>query len=406
MSSETALILGAGQTGAYAAMALRDAGFAGRVVMIGEEAHAPYDRPPLSKAMLTEEPPPAPVAFHDPAKVAERRIELRLGTRAEGIDRAAARVRLHGGQAVGYDRLLIATGGRARRLGLPGGERVLTVRTLEDAAAIRAQLRPGARVVCIGAGVIGLEIASSARARGAEVTVVEAGPGCMGRSLTPEFAAWIEALHRRAGVAFEFGAAIAEITPDAVVTATARHAADVVIAGIGIVRNTEIAAEAGLAVENGVLVNEYAATADPAVFAAGDVAAFFHPLYGRVLRLEAWRHAQNHGIAAGRAMAGDAKPYDDLPWFWTDQHGVNLQLAGLVDAAVTTVHRGDPACASFAAFHLDAAGRVVAATGINAPREVRAAQALIPLARPVDAAALANPATNLQRLVADLRKGA
>ena len=404
MTSQSAIIIGAGQTAAHAAMAMRDAGFTGRILVLGDEAHAPYDRPPLSKAMLTDDPPPPPAPFHDPARVADRDITFRLGITAVEIDRKAARVRLARGEALAYDRLLIATGGRARRLTLPGAHHVLTLRTLEDAAAIRARLTPGARVVCIGAGVIGLEIASSARARGCDVTVVEAGPGCMGRSLTPEFAAWVQRLHERAGIRFHFNAAIDEINPTAVITANATHQADLVVAGIGITRNDEIATAAGLPTDNGVIVDEFGATADPAISAAGDVAAFWHPFYQRRLRLEAWRHAQNHGVAVGRAMAGDPKPYDDIPWFWTDQHGVNLQLTGLPDNATQTIHRGDPTAASFAAYHLDANDHVVACTAINAPRDARAAQALIPLACKVDPAALANPATNLQRLVADLRK--
>lgn len=401
---ESIVIVGAGQTGAHAAMAAREAGFAGRVLLIGAEVHAPYDRPPLSKAMLTEEPMPAPVPFHDPARVAERGIELRLGAVVAGIDRAAQRVELGTGERIAYDRLLLATGGRPRHLPVPGAEHLLVLRTLEDAAAIRARLLPGARVVCVGAGVIGLEIAASASRRGAEVTVLEAGPGCMGRSLTPEFSAFIGRLHARNGVSLHFGVEILGVEPGRVVTAGGMFAADLVVAGIGILRNEELAAEAGLTTGNGVHVDEFGCSDDPAIFAAGDVAAFQHPFYGRRLRLEAWRHAQNHGIAVGRAMAGRKAAYDDIPWFWTDQHGVNLQLAGLHDGAARTVLRGDPDGVSFAAFHLDQDGRVIAATGVNAPREVRAAQAMIPLAKPVDAAALADPSTNLQQLVAALRR--
>ncbi len=405
MSDEAAVIVGGGQTAAHAAMSLRDAGFAGSITMLGEEPHPPYDRPPLSKAMLTDSPAPAPVPFHSPERVAERGITQRLGARVEAIDRAAARVHLADGGALAYDRLLLATGGQARRLAVPGAEAVLTVRTLEDAAAIRARIGPGTRVACIGAGVIGLEVAASARACGAEVTVLEAGPFCMGRSLTPEFAAWIRALHEANQIAFRFGVRIEAITPDGVLCADGPVPADVVIAGIGITRNIALAEAAGLEVNNGIVVDALCATKDPAIFAAGDVAAFWHPFYARRMRLEAWRHAMNHGIAAGRAMAGAGVAYDDIPWFWTDQHGVNLQVAGLPEYGVRTVLRGDMGSPSFAAFHLDAAGAVVAATGVNAAREVRAAQALIPLCRPVDAAALADPATNLQKLVAEARRG-
>ncbi len=405
MSHEAAVIVGGGQAGAHAAMSLREAGFAGSITVLAEEPHPPYDRPPLSKAMLTETPPPAPAPFHSPGKIAERGITQRLGSRVEAIDRAAARVHLAGGGSLAYDRLLLATGGRARRLAVPGAECVLTVRTLEDAATIRPRIGPGTRVACIGAGVIGLEVATSARARGAEVTVLEAGTCCMGRSLAPEFAAWVRALHEANRVAVRFDVRIEAITPDGVLCAGGLVPADVVIAGIGITRNTALAEAACLEVDNGIVVDALCATRDPAIFAAGDVAAFWHPFYARHMRLEAWRHAMNHGIAAGRAMAGAGAAYDDIPWFWTDQHGVNLQVAGLPELGVRTVLRGDMAAPSFAAFHLDATGAVVAATGVNAAREVRAAQALIPLRRPIDAAALADPATNLQKLVAEARRG-
>lgn len=400
---ERAVIIGAGQAAAHAALALRDAGWQGPVLLLGTEPHLPYDRPPLSKAWLTETPPPAPVLFVSPEKLAERAIEVRTRTTVTEIDRANARLHLADGGTEPYERLLIATGGQARRLTLPGAERVLTLRTQEDAIAIRARLVPGARVACIGAGVIGLEIAASARTLGAEVTVLEAGDRPMARSLTPDMSAWIAALHERNGVTLRFGARIDAITPDGVQCADTFVPADLVVAGIGITRDDAIARDAGLPTDNGILVDAATRTADPAIHAAGDVAAFAHPLYGR-MRLEAWRHAMNHGAAAGRAMAGQDVAYDDIPWFWTDQFTTNLQMAGLADGTHSTILRGDPTAASFAAFHLNADGHVIAVTGINAPRDVRAGQALIPLRKPADPAALANPATNLQKLVAELRK--
>jgi NADPH-dependent 2,4-dienoyl-CoA reductase/sulfur reductase-like enzyme len=175
--------------------------------------------------------------------------------------------------------------------------------------------------------------------------------------------------------------------------------ADLVVAGVGMQRNTELAEAAGIAVDGGIVVDEFGRASTPNVSAAGDVAAFWHPRYGRRLRLEMWRHAQNHGIATGRAMAGVPEPYDEIPWFWTDQHGANLQMAGLADGATTDVWRGAPGERSFTAFHLSDQGVVLAATGVNAMREVRAAQAMIRAGRPVDRAALADPASNLQKLV-------
>jgi 3-phenylpropionate/trans-cinnamate dioxygenase ferredoxin reductase subunit len=398
------LIVGAGQAGAHAAIALREAGFAGRILLIGDEPHRPYERPPLSKDFLTADPEPPVAWFHDAARYAERGIELLLDAPVAAIDPAARRATLLNEQTLPYDRLLLTTGSRARHLAIPGGERILYLRTLDDARRIRARLTPGCNLVCIGAGVIGLEIASSARQRGCTVAVIEAAPGAMGRMLTPDMAAYMVRLHRAHGVTLHFNASIAAITATEVIcTGGPTVPADCVIAGVGIVRNTELAGAAGIAIDGGITVDEFGRTSAPGIFAAGDVAAFWHPLLRRRLRLESWRHAQNHGIAVGRVMAGVEAPYDDIPWFWTDQHGVNLQVAGLPDQASHTVLRGEATAPSFAAFHLDAQNRVVGATGVNAPREVRAAQAMIRAGKPVDPAALADPKTQLQRLVAALR---
>jgi NADPH-dependent 2,4-dienoyl-CoA reductase/sulfur reductase-like enzyme len=397
------VIIGAGQAGGYAAMAMREAGFAGRIVLLGEEALRPYERPPLSKEALVAAEAPPPAFFHSEARYAERAIELRLGMRVEGIDVAAGRLHL-GSESLAYDRLLIATGGDARRLAVPGGERILYLRTREDAIRLRAALVPGSRVVCIGAGVIGLEIAASARKRGCDVAVVEAGPGPMGRSLSAPLAAWMAGLHERNGVALHFGAGVDRLDSTHVHCANGLSlTADVVVAGVGMVRATGLATAAGLAVENGILVDEFGRSSAAGIYAAGDVAAHWHRRMNRRLRQETWRHAMNHGIATGRAMAGIEEPYDDVPWFWTDQHGINLQVAGLAEGAVQTVLRGDMAGAAFCAFHLDAAGAVLCAEGVGATREVRAAMELIRLGKPVDPAALADPASNLQRLAAALK---
>ena len=399
------VIVGAGQTGGHAALAMRQAGFVGRIVLIGDELERPYERPPLSKAALTSETEAEIAYFHTLERYRDAGIELMLGTKVAAIDPAAHRVLLEDGQNLPYDRLLLATGGRARHLSIPGEEHVLYLRRLDDARRIRARLAPGAHVVCIGAGVIGLEIASSARSRGCAVTVVEAGPGAMGRSLRRPFAEFIERLHRDAGVVLRFGASISAIEPDRVIVDGDAILADCVVAGIGMTRNTELAVAAGLAVQDGIVTDAWGRTSADDIFAAGDVAAFWHQRLGQRLRLESWRHAQNHGIAVGRVMAkGDddirgSDPYDDVPWFWTDQHGVNLQIAGVNDHTTRTVLRGAETAPSFAAFYLDDAHRVVAATGVNAPRDIRAAISLIRAGTPVDEAVLADPAIALQRLL-------
>ena len=399
MTSDVTVIVGAGQAGAHAAVAMRTAGLGGRVLLVGAELHAPYERPPLSKAALTDDPPPAPGWFYPPARYAALAIELLTDTTVTGIDLAAARIDLSDGQRLPYDRLLLATGGRARTLSVAGGEQALTLRTPDDARRLRARLVPGARVVCIGAGVIGLEVAAAARARGCIVAVIEAAASALGRAFAPDMAAWLTGLHRQAGVTLHFGASVAAIEADAVCCGDGlRVPADVVVAGIGMTRNTELAAAAGIAVDNGILVDACGRTSAPGVFAAGDVAAFWQPRLGRRLRLESWRHAQDHGLAVGRVMAGGTTPYDDVPWFWTDQHGRNIQIAGLPTDAVASVLRGAPGDATFCAFHLDAAGRLVAVTGVNAPRDVRAAMALIRAGGTVDPAQLADPAIRLASL--------
>ncbi|MSO90989.1 MAG: hypothetical protein EXR01_05320 [Acetobacteraceae bacterium] len=399
---EQIVIIGAGMAGGWAAVTLRQSGFTGRILLLGDEAERPYDRPPLSKTVLTAAEAPAPVYLHTAERYAELGIDFRGGARVAAIDRAAGRVRLASGEREAYDKLLLTTGARPRALPIPGGEHALLLRTLDDAHAIRAALDGARQVICIGAGVIGLEVASSAQQRGAGVTVLEAAPGAMGRALSAAGARYMEELHRAAGILLRFNQGVTAIEHHSSVYRVSLAdgttvEGDLVLAGIGVVRNTELAVEAGLAVENGIVVDEHCQTSEPAIFAAGDVTAFPHPLFGRVLRLETWRHAQNHAIAAAKAMCGDATPYDDMPWFWTDQLGVNLQVAGLpADAARTIIRSGK----DFAAVHLDAAGVVMGVTAANNPREVRAGMALIKARVAADPAKLADPTIGLQTLIA------
>ncbi len=308
----TLIIVGAGQAGGWAAIAMRQAGYDGRVLLIGEEPWRPYERPPLSKSVLTDEPEPPMAFFHTAERYEEQRIELLLGTAVTELDPALHCIRLSDGRRLDYDRLLLTVGGRARHLPIPGGEKALYLRTIEDAELIRARLATARRVVCIGAGVIGLEIASSACKRGAEVTVLEALPRAMGRTVSPEGAQFVETLHRSAGVALHFGVIVDAIEDAAsgglrvICRGAGEFAADVVIAGVGMQRNLALAEHGGLALEGGIVVDEFGRTSATDVYAAGDIAAFHHPLFDRRLRLESWRHAQNHGIAVGKAMCGDA----------------------------------------------------------------------------------------------------
>jgi NADPH-dependent 2,4-dienoyl-CoA reductase/sulfur reductase-like enzyme len=400
----THLIVGAGQAGGWAAIAMRQAGFDGRIVLIGEEAWRPYERPPLSKAVLTDEPEPPVTYFHAAERYAEQRIELLLGRSVAALDPADRCVHLSGGERIDFDKLLLTVGGQARRLPIHGGDKPLYLRTLDEARAVRERLAASPQVICIGAGVIGLEIASSARKRGCEVTVLEALPRAMGRSVSPEGAAFIESLHRAAGVALHFGVIVDAIEEAAGALRVACRdgevfTGDLVIAGVGMQRNLALAEAAGLSIEGGIVVDELGRTSAADVFAAGDVTAFHHPLFGRRLRLESWRHAQNHGIAVGKAMCGDTTPYDDIPWFWTDQHGVNLQVAGLPADAERTIVRVSDAPRAFIAVHLAADGSVIGVTAANNPRDIRAGQALVKSRRPIDPTALADAAVTLQSLI-------
>jgi 3-phenylpropionate/trans-cinnamate dioxygenase ferredoxin reductase subunit len=400
-TTATHIVVGAGLAGASAAIAMREAGFAGSIVLVGDEPHPPYDRPPLSKEVLTAATLAAPW-LHPEARYDELGITLMLGRRAEGIDVAAQRLFLSGGATLAYDRLLLATGGRARRLDVPGGERALTLRSLDDARALRDRLAAARRVAIVGAGVIGLEVASSARAHDCEVVVLEAVEGAMRRVLTPEIAGFVEELHRVHGVALRFGVAVTALEPDdgglRVVLSDGAVPADFAFAGIGLEREIALAAAAGIATDGGVRVDEFGRTSAPAVFAAGDVASFWHPRFGRRLLIEHWRHALAHGAAVGRAMCGLMEPYDEIPWFWTDQHGVNIQVGGLPLAGERTVLRGSLEARRFTAFHL-AADRLVGATTVDEGGNMRAALALMRADAPIDEQALADSAVPLRRLV-------
>ncbi|MGA9865686.1 MAG: FAD-dependent oxidoreductase [Acetobacteraceae bacterium] len=401
MSSATHIVVGAGQAGAWAAVSMRQAGFAGRIIVIGEEPWHPYERPPLSKAMLIADPEPVVSWFHDAAKYAALGIEFMLGTAVLFLDAAGRRIELGNGRTLRYNRLLLATGGRARHLGVPGGERALILRTLDHARTLRHRLLHARRVVCIGAGVIGLEIAASARARGAEVTVLEAASAPMGRVVSPEGARFIADLHARAGVHLRCGVGVEALEPtqdggeNVICCGGSVCPADLVVAGIGMERYLALAEQAKLEIDGGVLVDLHGRTSADGIYAAGDIAAFPHPLFGR-LRLESWRHAQNHGIAVGRAMADAPTPYDDIPWFWTDQHGVNLQVTGIPTLAVRTIVRGTD---GFVAVHLAEDGTVVGVSAADNPREIRAGTALISGRACPDVAQLADPALPLRSLV-------
>lgn len=405
-SLESIAIAGAGHAGGRAAEAMRQAGFGGRIVLIGEESHPPYERPPLSKEMLFSDYAPEKAYLAPTAGWSEKTIELRLDSRIEEIDRAAHRLRLAGGETIPYDRLLLTTGGRVRKLSVPGVglAGIHYIRSVSDSLALKRELKPGARAVVIGGGFIGLEAAAAAVKLGCTATVIEAQAELLNRVMDPLMGRWFESLHGKHGVDVLKGVTIERIEGrervEGVVLASGdRIDTDVVVIGIGIVPNVELASAAGIEVGNGIKADEFGATSDADVFAAGDVAFHFNPVLGRHVRLESWANAQNGGIAVARNMVTERTPYAEVPWFWTDQFDANVQIAGAPDRWDRVVVRGNPDSGRFIAFCLKGA-KVVGASVVNWGREVRFAKALVQSGKDVADADLANEAVQLRALAA------
>ncbi|MEU8245502.1 FAD-dependent oxidoreductase [Nonomuraea sp. NPDC048916] len=371
------IVVGGGQSAAVAIRTLRRRGYDGSVLLIGEEHVPPYQRPPLSKEYLAGEAEPGELTLLDPGWCAANDVELRLGVRAESV--RGPEVRLAGGATLTADALLIATGGRPRRLPGLEGERVRYLRTVADADRLRDDLKPGARVIVVGAGFVGSEVASTALARGAEVTVLECLPNPLQRILGDEIGRACAALQRASGVDLRTGVTVtgyAETGQGAVVTTGTGETAegDVVVVGAGMVPNTE--ALDGFALDDGVLVDEHCRTSVEGVYAAGDVARHYHPLYGRHVRVEHFDHASAHGMAAAKNLLGRATPYTAPHWFWSDQFDRNLQYAGHADRWDEIVVRGSLDELDFAAFYLRE-GRLEAAFGMERGGEVAVARQLI-----------------------------
>jgi 3-phenylpropionate/trans-cinnamate dioxygenase ferredoxin reductase component len=380
------VIVGAGQCGARAAMALRVEGFDGRVILVGAEPHLPYERPPLSKEVMAGESDPQIKAIASQERLAEAGITLMTSTQAMAIDKTAKFVLLDSGKRLPYDKLLVATGASPRRLPLAEySEHCIYLRTFDDALRIRAHLRSQLRLIIIGGGFIGLELAASARALGCPVTVVEAEPRILKRGVPAEIAAVIHAAHADHGVHVLCGQGIVSIDDydggvRIVLASEQVVEADLAIIGIGAAANTVLAESASLAVDNGIAVDASLRTSDPDVFAAGDCCSFPLQIYGgRRVRLEAWRNAQDQGALAAKNMLGAGEAHVAVPWFWSDQYDLGLQIAGLSDEGVTTVRRdlGD----AFILFHLAGDGRLVAASGIGrgnvVAKDIRLAEVLI-----------------------------
>ena len=397
------VIVGANLAGGRAVEELRKQGFDGPITMIGDEPQRPYERPPLSKEFLRGEQP-LEKAFLRPAEwYSENDIEMLLGVRADRIDLAGRAVELHDGRTVPFEKLLLVTGGRPRTLAAPGAdlEGIHTFRTYEDAKALSEQLKPGARVVVVGAGFIGSEIAASARTLGCEVTLFEAEAVPLVRALGEQVGKIHGEIHRENGVDLRTGIKVEGFEGDSHVrralTSEGAFDADVVIVGVGIAPNVELAQEAGIAVSNGIDVDELCRTSAPSVFAAGDVARHPNPYCREPIRVEHWQNAQNQGAAAARAMLDKGEPFAEVPWFWSDQYDLNLQMAGHPLHWDELVFRGDVDARKFSVFYLDN-GRLVAAVGFNRAKDVRGARALIEAGITPAPSVLSDESTDLRAL--------
>lgn len=399
------VIIGAGHAAGQAAASLRQEKYEGPITIIGDEPHVPYQRPPLSKHYLAGEQTLDRVYLR-PAKFYEDKdIDLRLGLRATSIDRQEKTVALNDGGSVKYDKLLLATGSRARQLNIEGSDLagIHYLRTIADVDAIRAEMAPGRNLVIVGGGYIGLEVASVGVEAGMNVHVLEMEERILQRVTTPEMSAYYHQLHTGRGVNLHTSTGVTGFAgSDGKVTEVlcgddASFDADLVIVGIGIIPNVEIAEEAGLTCDNGVVVDEHCRTSDPDIYAAGDCTNHPNPLLDRRLRLESVPNAMEQARVCASNMLGGDKTYASIPWFWSDQYELKLQMVGFSADGDQQVVRGDMAANQFAVFYLKD-GKVVAADAVNSAKEFMVCKQLI--GKPVDPAVLADAESDLKSLLA------
>jgi 3-phenylpropionate/trans-cinnamate dioxygenase ferredoxin reductase subunit len=371
MASGPVLIVGAGHAGFQLAASLRQHGYGERIGLINDEAHLPYQRPPLSKAYLKSGGAPDSLMFRPDKFYREQNIEL-MADRAVAINRAARKLLVASGALLDYGHLVLATGARNRLLDIPNAnlEDVRYLRTLDESEVLRQRLASGQRVVVIGAGFIGLEFAATACAKGLEVDVLELGSRVMARAVTAEISDFFQARHIAAGIRLHLGVQATSIESNSgkvtgVSLSNGQHVpADLVVVGVGVLPNVELAAEAGLPVAAGIIVDEHLRTADPNISAVGDCALYASPRFGASLRLESVQNATDHARCVAARLTGDAKAYDGLPWFWSDQGPDKLQIAGLTTGYDRVAVRGNPGEGSFSAFCYKS-GRLVGVESVN-----------------------------------------
>jgi 3-phenylpropionate/trans-cinnamate dioxygenase ferredoxin reductase subunit len=412
--NEPLVVVGASYAGLQIALSARGAGFDAPILLIGDEPHLPYQRPPLSKGFLTGKVAESALPIRPQQVLEQNRIEPVLGVRATAIDRASRKVTISDGRVLTYGRLALAIGCRPRLLPIPGAdlEGVLYLRTLDDAIALKARMPQAQSVAIIGGGFIGLEIAASLAQLGKEVTVIEALPRVLARALPARVSDFLTEFHRRSGVTVRTGSTVRELEGVAghvrsvLLSDGTRCPADFVIVGIGVLPNVELAGEAGLACQDGIVIDEFARTSDPTIVAAGDCTR--HPnrfAPAGPIRLESVQNALDQAKTAGGAIVGTLKPYDAVPWFWSDQYDLKLQMVGLSEGHDQAVVRGSPDEQKFSVFYFRQ-GALIGIDSINRPGDHMAGRQLIPAGTPLTPEQAGDPSFDLVRLVAAARKAA
>ena len=405
--AKSVVIVGAGQAGSEAAVALRQGGFDGAITIVGEESHPPYRRPPLSKDLLAGESRPEALYIRSADAYAKAAVELRLGTRVLAIEPNRQTLTLDRGGALSYDHLIIATGGRPRKLamdGADGASNLHYLRTIEDALGLQEQLLPGRHVTILGGGYIGLEVTAVAIGNGLRVTVVEAAPRLLSRVTAAELSAFYESYHESKGVdirtdrvPIRLGTSAGRITEvhlsDGAVLQT-----DLVIVGVGLQVNIELARSAGLKTANGIVVDVFGRTSIPNIHAAGDCTEFDSTFLGRSVRIESVQNATEQARSIASMICGIPKPYDPVPWFWSNQYKLRLQMVGMPQGQDTVCSRGSVGSDSFAFFYLRN-GFLIGAETVNRPQEFMLAKQLVAERAQVDARALADEAIPLKQLL-------
>ena len=400
------LIVGGGQAGFQVAASLRADGYDGPIRLIGAERHPPYQRPPLSKGLLLGKMDRARLLFRQPSFYPAQAIELRLGERVDAIDRGARTVATSTGDVLRYDRLVLATGTRVRPLAVPGAELdgVVYLRTIDDCDELARRVGEARRVVVVGGGFIGLEVAAAIRLLGKPVTVLEAAGRLMGRVVAPVISGFFADLHRGRGVEIVLDARIASLAGEAgrvravVMADGTRHEADLVVVGIGVLPNVELAQAAGLHCENGIVVDPHGRTSDPAIFAAGECTSHPNRFAGGFARLESVQNAVDQAKAVAAAILGRPEPYDEVPWFWSDQYEVKLQMVGISAGHDRQVVRGDPAQGRFSVLYFQEA-RLLAIDSVNRPGDHMTGRKLLTAGSPVSTSQAADETFELKTLL-------